>query len=129
MLIKPQITTIEIELIQKRISSNPTWSRTRLSVELCRIWDWRYPEGHPKEISCRDLLRQLDAEGLLNLPPCKQRPVKKPGHINHIWIYVGETTGRSRNDRYNNLQVPIKDIYLYPLHKYFREVLADATQS
>jgi hypothetical protein len=40
------------------------------------------------------------------------------------WIYVGETTGRSRNDRYSNLQVPIKDIYLYPLGKRFREALA-----
>jgi len=42
------------------------------------------------------------------------------------WIYVGETTGRSRNDRYNLLQVPIKDIYLFPLSKRFREVLGDA---
>jgi len=40
------------------------------------------------------------------------------------WIHVGETTGRSRNDRYNNLSVPVKDIYLYPLNKNFREVLA-----
>ncbi len=40
------------------------------------------------------------------------------------WIHVGETTGRSRNDRYSNLQVPIKEIYLYPLHRRFREVLA-----
>jgi hypothetical protein len=39
------------------------------------------------------------------------------------WIRVGQTTGRSRNDRYNNLQVPIKEIYLYPLHRHFREVL------
>jgi hypothetical protein len=83
-MIKPQITPVEIELIQKLISSNPTLSRTRLSVELCRIWDWRYPDGQPKEISCRDLLRQLDAEGLVVLPPCKQRPVMKRGHI--TWI-------------------------------------------
>jgi len=40
------------------------------------------------------------------------------------WIYVGKTKGRSRNDRYNTLKVPIKDIYLYPLTKRFREVLA-----
>lgn len=285
-MIKPQITPVEIELIQKLISSNPTWSRTRLSIELCRIWDWRHLDGHPKEISCRDLLRRLDAKGLIVLPPCKQQPVFKPGHKNHIqlmlhdateisgdirdilpirieivpegtfqgqefkslldqhhylgfdrtvgenlkylvysrqgkplacllfgsaawacaprdqfigwnavsrrnhliyttnntrflilpwvkvphlashilglivrrvaldwqrkyghplylletfvekerfkgtcyqaanWIYVGETTGRSRNDRYNNLQVPIKQIYLYPLHKHFREAIA-----
>jgi hypothetical protein len=39
------------------------------------------------------------------------------------WVCVGQTKGRSRNDRYNKLKVPIKDIYLYPLSKNFREVL------
>jgi len=39
------------------------------------------------------------------------------------WIYVGESKGRSRNDRYSTLKVPIKDIYLYPLSKRFRELL------
>jgi hypothetical protein len=36
------------------------------------------------------------------------------------WLYLGETTGRSRNDRYTKLQVPIKDVYVYPLIKDFR---------
>ncbi|MDA3833698.1 MAG: DUF4338 domain-containing protein [Spirochaetales bacterium] len=39
------------------------------------------------------------------------------------WTHVGETTGRSRNDIYNTMKVPVKDIYLYPLAKKFREVL------
>jgi hypothetical protein len=291
MMIKPQITAIEIELIQQLISSNPSWSRTRLSLELCRIWDWRHPDGRPKDISCRDLLLRLNKKGLILLPQQKQQPVLKPGKQNHIqfmlhdsteiigdirhilpirmeivrdgtfqglefkslisqyhylgfdrtvgenlkylvysrqdkllacllfgsaawacaprdqfigwnaasrrinliyttnntrflilpwvkvphlashilglivrriasdwqdkyghslylletfvekerfkgtcykaanWIQVGETTGRSRNDRYNNLQVPVKDIYLYPLNKHFREFLTDDTHS
>jgi hypothetical protein len=33
------------------------------------------------------------------------------------WIYVGQTTGRGRQDRYNNSAVPVKDIYVYPLQK------------
>jgi len=41
------------------------------------------------------------------------------------WIYVGESKGRSRNDRYRNLKVPIKDIYLYPLVKKFRDALGN----
>ena len=40
------------------------------------------------------------------------------------WIYVGQTKGRSRNDRYATLKVPVKDIYLYPLTKRFREALS-----
>jgi hypothetical protein len=286
MLIKPQITQTEIELIQKLIAENPTWGRTRLSIELCQIWDWHHSDGQPKEISCRDLLRRLDAKCLIALPPRLTKSFLKPGRKNHTqfilqdtteisgdirdilpvrietvregtfqsqefksiisqyhylgfdrtvgenlkylvysrqgkllacllfgssawacaprdqfigwnapsrrnhliyttnntrflilpwvkvphlashilglivrriasdwqkkyghplylletfvekerfkgtcykaanWIHVGETTGRSRNDRYSNLQVPIKDIYLYPLGKHFREVLA-----
>lgn len=31
------------------------------------------------------------------------------------WQYVGQTTGRSRQDRYKQLKVPVKDVYLYPL--------------
>ncbi len=39
------------------------------------------------------------------------------------WRLVGETQGRSRNDRYSKLNVPVKQIYLYPLVKNFREIL------
>ena len=31
------------------------------------------------------------------------------------WINVGQSKGRSRQDRHKRLQVPIKDIYVYPL--------------
>ena len=33
--------------------------------------------------------------------------------------------GASRNDRYRSLKVPIKDIYLLPLVKRFRDALGD----
>lgn len=39
------------------------------------------------------------------------------------WKYVGSTTGRSRQDRYTTLKVPVKDIYLYPLIPHFKEAL------
>jgi hypothetical protein len=39
------------------------------------------------------------------------------------WICVGQTKGRSRNG-HPGLKVPIKDIYLYPLTKRFREALS-----
>lgn len=42
------------------------------------------------------------------------------------WQHVGESAGRTRQDRYNCLQVPVKDIYLYPLSANFREVLHGA---
>jgi hypothetical protein len=39
------------------------------------------------------------------------------------WQRVGLTAGRTRQDRHTCLQVPVKDIYLYGLHRGFREVL------
>jgi hypothetical protein len=39
------------------------------------------------------------------------------------WQRVGSTTGRTRQDRHTCLQLPIKDIYLYPLSCNFREAL------
>lgn len=39
------------------------------------------------------------------------------------WQCVGQTQGRSRQDRYSKMSVPIKDIYLYPLSPKFRQEL------
>ena len=39
------------------------------------------------------------------------------------FLYAGETKGRSRQDRDQTLCVPVKDVYLYPLHRNFREAL------
>ena len=43
------------------------------------------------------------------------------------WQLVGQSTGRSRNDRYRHLNVPVKDHYLYPLARDFRRRLCDDT--
>ncbi|CAA7600844.1 Domain of unknown function DUF4338 [Acididesulfobacillus acetoxydans] len=40
------------------------------------------------------------------------------------WSYVGETQGRGKWDRLNEYKLPVKSIYLYPLHKNFRQILA-----
>ena len=39
------------------------------------------------------------------------------------WIHVGTTTGRTRNDPDHSIRVGLKDVYLYPLTKRFREAL------
>jgi hypothetical protein len=39
------------------------------------------------------------------------------------WIHVGQTQGRGKLDRYNLRDKPIKDIYLRPLHRQFRDIL------
>ena len=39
------------------------------------------------------------------------------------WQRVGQTTGRTRQDRHTCIQVASKDIYVYPLCRGFREAL------
>lgn len=39
------------------------------------------------------------------------------------WLSVGATVGRTRQDRHTCIQAPVKDIYLYPLCRSFREAL------
>jgi hypothetical protein len=92
MLFKPEITQSEIELIQKLITNNPSWGRTKLSVELCNIWGWHHHDGHPKEIACRDLLRKLDFKGLIKLPQKIKNTGLKPGSKNRIQLILHDTT-------------------------------------
>jgi hypothetical protein len=40
------------------------------------------------------------------------------------WIKVGMTTGRGRDGGHNSAILPVKDVYIYPLTKDFREGLA-----
>jgi len=41
------------------------------------------------------------------------------------WLRLGATQGRTRNDRAHRIQAAVKDVYLYPLVKDFREALCD----
>jgi hypothetical protein len=62
------MTPERINQINKLIADNPDWHRTKLSQELCKIWDWRGENGQIKDLSCRDVLRALDASGKIVLP-------------------------------------------------------------
>ena len=39
------------------------------------------------------------------------------------WLHVGQTQGRGKLDRENRYALPVKDIFLYPLHKHFTRQL------
>jgi len=68
---RPEINKEHIEQIKSMISSNPDWHRTKLSKELCKVWGWQGANGQIKDISCRDMLRDLGNAGIINLPPAR----------------------------------------------------------
>lgn len=39
------------------------------------------------------------------------------------WIHVGHTQGRGKLDRHHARALPVKDVYLYPLHRAYRAIL------
>ncbi len=39
------------------------------------------------------------------------------------WILLGATQGRGKRDRFNKFSLPIKDVFVYPLNKSFRNIL------
>lgn len=92
MFLQPEITQKEIDLINRLMSENPSWGRTKLSIELCGKWNWCHNDGRPKEISCRDLLRKLNAKSLITLPPkiCNSGP--KLGNKNIVKLMFHDMT-------------------------------------
>ena len=77
------------------------------------------------------ILRRLrsDWQRKYNLLPCLAETFVERPRFSGIcyraanWLLVGQSCGRSRHDRYHRRQVPIKDIYLYPLCANFRKRL------
>jgi Domain of unknown function (DUF4338) len=59
----------DLEQIRTLQAANPSWFRTRLSRELCELWEWRNDAGQLKDMACRTLLLKLEARGFIRLPP------------------------------------------------------------
>ena len=70
----------ELQQVGELVNGHPQWSRYRLSVELCRLWDWRAPNGQLKDMAARALLLKLDQRGYLRLP-AKRRA--SPNRMRH----------------------------------------------
>lgn len=60
--------------IRDLLKQNPDWSRRRLSIELCYLWDWRNAKGEIKDMASRSLLVKLDKLQHITLPPRRQLP-------------------------------------------------------
>lgn len=64
-----ETTREDIEFVRRLIESNPSWHRTRLSKELCELWNWKATNGQVKDMAARSFLLKLEGRGLVTLPP------------------------------------------------------------
>jgi len=62
-----------VQHIQELLAANPQWHRSRLSLELCKLWNWQSPSGQYKDMACRSLLLKLERAGSIVLPPRQGR--------------------------------------------------------
>jgi hypothetical protein len=89
-----------------RVACLGSWILGRLVRRLSRDWQRKY--GHPVALLESFVQRDRFAGTVYQAAN---------------WAKVGATQGRTRQDRDRTLQAPVKEIYLYPLQKNFREVL------
>lgn len=83
---RPEITDEKVAFIQRLIEENPNMGRSKLSVVLCEMWDWRGSSGQLKDMSCRDLLLSLEKAGKIVLPKLQHTPRRVGDHreIKHM---------------------------------------------
>ena len=63
------VDTSHVEVVRHLLATHPDWHRSRLSVELCRLWNLRRADGGLRDMACRNLLLRLERRGLVKLPP------------------------------------------------------------
>jgi hypothetical protein len=63
-----RITRTDIDNIRQLMAENPAFGRSRLSQEICHLWDWKNAQGQIKDMACRALLLKLEGKNLLVLP-------------------------------------------------------------
>jgi Domain of unknown function (DUF4338) len=73
----------EVEQIRQLIAEEGCRGRSHISNRLCEIWDWRQANGRHRQIACRDLLRQLQSKGLIELPPVL-KAARRIGYVNQV---------------------------------------------
>lgn len=98
---RPKITEDRVSQISSVIAENPDWNRTKISKHICRLWGWQSPNGQLKDISCRDMLRELDKAGSIELPAAKISKSKfrnsdKVKHIDHDTTPIGSKLAELR---------------------------------
>ena len=89
--IRPKITEEKIAEINELIKAKPEWNRSKLSQELCKMWEWIGENGQLKDISCRDVLRVLDAAGKIKLPKRRTHGHTKGG-ADDVVLMLHDTT-------------------------------------
>ena len=77
------VTPADARFIQDLITDHPDASRRALSTKLCEAWNWRQPNGHPRDMVCRGLMLALHGAGHIEPPPVRRDLLTCCTHLLH----------------------------------------------
>jgi len=63
-----KITKEDVLQIRQLIANHRDWNRQKLSLQICKLWNWRRSDGALNHRTCRDLLARLERQGQIELP-------------------------------------------------------------
>ena len=93
MLVDPEcviqgrvIRPADVESIRSLLAENPGATRYKVSRLLCRLWDWRDPNGHVKDMAARSLLFKLSERGWITLPAKRRESPNRMRHKTVCWV-------------------------------------------
>ncbi len=66
-----RFTPRQLLLIEAIVERHRSEGRTAISERVCRALRWNQPNGSLKDMACREILRKLDAAGVISLPAPK----------------------------------------------------------
>jgi len=72
-----KITEADLRQIRQLLASHRDWNRQRLSLHICKLWNWRRSDGALNHRTCRDLLARLERQGLIRLPGGRRKYERK----------------------------------------------------
>ncbi len=114
----------DVALVVSLIESNPQWGRTKLSVHIAELWNWRNAAGQLKDIAARSMLRKLDERGFIRLPPRKGAPHSKNSRrviqpVLHATDPIEQALAPLRPIHLELVSTrPQRDLFSYLLHSY-----------
>lgn len=72
-----KITQENVLQIQQLIVRHRDWNRQKLSLQICKMWNWRRSDGALNHRTCRTLLGRLQQQGLIHLPGRRRKYDRK----------------------------------------------------
>ena len=100
-LVRPE----DVALIRDWLRDHPDSNRTRLSRELCSLWNWRNGVGQLKDMAARSLLLKLEAQGQIELPPRQRASVNGRRNRQTVTIDHDQSLVQGRLDLWQPVQL------------------------